>query len=148
MLKRNCAMSPRQLAMFYATFVAISLLIGGGFALRGAWLVLPFAGLEVLLVGVALLQYGRHAIDRECVVLNAEALSVEVVCAGQSRVMRFNPYWVRVTAEGRSGGPGLAVWLEERQRRVVVGQYVGVVERAVFAQELKRALAAMQAGRT
>lgn len=134
--------------MFYATFVAITLLIGGGFALRGAWLVLPFAGLEVLLVGVALLQYSRHALDRECVVLDAGVLSVEVVCAGRSRVMRFNPYWVRVNAEGRYGGPGLTVWLEESRRRVGVGQYVGVVERAVFAQELKRALAAMQAGGT
>jgi len=148
LLKRNCAMSPRQLAKFYAAFVAITLLIGAGFTLRGAWLVLPFVGLEVLLVGVALLQYGRHAVDREYVVLDAEVLSVEEVCAGRSRVIRFNPYWVRVMSEGRSGGPGLSVWLEESQRRVVVGQYVGVVERAVFAQELKRALTAVRAGRT
>jgi len=147
LLKRNCALAPRQLAMIYASLVAISTLVGLGFALCGAWLILPFVGVEMLAVGIALLHYGRHAVDRECVTLDALALNVEVVMAGRSTLVQFNPYWVRVTAEGRPGGTELAIWLVERQRRVAVGQFVGVVERAVFVQELKRALAVVQAGK-
>ena len=42
-LRRNCAMSPCQLASFHATLVAFSFLIGIGFVLYGAWFVLLFA---------------------------------------------------------------------------------------------------------
>lgn len=34
--------------------------IGTGFALMGAWPVLPFAGLEVLMLGVAFVVYARR----------------------------------------------------------------------------------------
>lgn len=144
MLKRNCALSPRQLALFYATLVALSFLIGTGFALSGAWLVLPFAGIEMLVLGLALLKYGQSALDREHIVLDREALCVEVVQAGCRRRERFNPHWVRIEAEGSVGARPLRVWLGEGGRRVAVGQFVGEVQRAVFVQELNHALASVR----
>jgi uncharacterized membrane protein len=39
---------------------AVTLLIGVGFALVGAWLVLPFAGLEVLALGAAFVCRARQ----------------------------------------------------------------------------------------
>ena len=35
--------------------------------LVGAWLVLPFTGIELLAVGIAFAIYARHAVDYECV---------------------------------------------------------------------------------
>ena len=55
LLKRNCALAPRQLLTFYASLCAVSLAIGGVFWSHGAVLVMPFAGLEMLAVGAALL---------------------------------------------------------------------------------------------
>jgi uncharacterized membrane protein len=60
-LKRNCSMSPAGLAMAFAALAAVTLAIGVGFALVGAWLVLPFAGLEVLMLGAAFFVYARRA---------------------------------------------------------------------------------------
>lgn len=146
MLKRNCALSPRQLALIYASLVAVSTLIGVGFAWMGAWLVLPFAGIEMLVLGVALLKYGRHASDRECIVLDHDALDIEVVRAGRASRARFNPYWVRVETRGRNGRDVDCVWLGEGARRVAVGQYVGAQQRLAFVRELQSALAAWQSG--
>jgi uncharacterized membrane protein len=39
---------------------AVTLLIGIGFALAGAWLVLPFAGLEVLMLAAAFFWHARQ----------------------------------------------------------------------------------------
>ena len=138
MLKRNCALSPRQLALFYASLVAVSFLIGIGFALMGAWLVLPFAGAEMVALGVALLHYGRHVGDRDVVVLEREALRVELVRAGVVYTQRFDPYWVRVEVDGT---PALAVWLREGWRVLRLGRFVSDDQRAVFAKELQGALA-------
>ena len=38
----------------------VTLSIGIGFAAMGAWLILPFAGLEVLALGAAFLAYARR----------------------------------------------------------------------------------------
>ena len=58
---RNCSMSPAGFAAALALLAALVLAIGAGFALAGAWLVLPFAGLEALLLGAAYVLYARHA---------------------------------------------------------------------------------------
>ena len=54
-------MSPAGLAIAFAALAVLALAIGVGFALAGAWLVLPFAGLEVLMLGVAFFAYARRA---------------------------------------------------------------------------------------
>jgi uncharacterized membrane protein len=60
-LKRNCSMSPAGLGLAFAALATATLAIGAGFAVVGAWLVLPFAGLEVLMLGVAFFVYARRA---------------------------------------------------------------------------------------
>ena len=65
LLRRNCSMTPTQLVAFYLSLCAWSLAIAGAFWWRGATLVMPFAGIEILAVGAALLVYARHAGDRE-----------------------------------------------------------------------------------
>lgn len=53
-------MSPAALAAALALLAVVTLSIGIGFALMGAWLILPFAGLEVLGLGAAYLCYARQ----------------------------------------------------------------------------------------
>jgi uncharacterized membrane protein len=61
MLKHHCSISPAGLLGVFGTLALIVLGIGAGFALAGAWLVLPFAGLEVLLLGAMFLLHARRA---------------------------------------------------------------------------------------
>jgi uncharacterized membrane protein len=53
-------MSPAALAAVFAALGGVVLLIGIGFAIVGAWLVLPFAGLEIGLLVAAYLAYARR----------------------------------------------------------------------------------------
>jgi len=53
-------MSPAGLLGAFAVLAAVTLAIGIGFALLGAWLVLPFAGLEVLALAVAFVVHVRR----------------------------------------------------------------------------------------
>ena len=53
LLRRNCSMTPAQLVAFYLSLCAWSLAIAGAFWWRGATLVMPFAGIELLAVGAA-----------------------------------------------------------------------------------------------
>ena len=54
-------MSPAGLAAAFGVLALLTLAIGVGFAFIGAWLVLPFAGLEVLILAAAFFAYARRA---------------------------------------------------------------------------------------
>ena len=57
---RNCSISPAAFAGALAALAVVTLSIGFGFAMMGAWLILPFAGLETLALGAAFLCYARR----------------------------------------------------------------------------------------
>ena len=96
LLRRNCALTPGQLAMCFAAIGVVSLLIAIAFALLGAWLVIPFAGIELLALGVAFLVHARHAGDYERIVVRADRLIVERVSGGNLAQMECQGPWIRV----------------------------------------------------
>lgn len=131
-LKRNCSMSPKALAGVFAALALVTLAIGAGFALAGAWLVLPFAGLEVLLLGAAYLAYARHAADYERLEVAPGDLKVEVAQA--DRVARYWLVNAKVSVEdGR-------VVLRDAKEELEVGRYLGAEARAELAAELQKRL--------
>lgn len=46
-LRRNCSITPRQLVLVYAALCFVSLAIAMIFAVRGAWVILGFALVEM-----------------------------------------------------------------------------------------------------
>ena len=91
LMKRNCSVSPRQFVYFYISLALFSLLIAFLLLLNGAWLVLPFTGIELLTVGVAFVLYARHAVDYERIRLFPNRLVIEQVSAEQLTQFEFNP---------------------------------------------------------
>ena len=55
------SISPNALLTVFALLAAVTLGIGIGFAALGAWLVLPFAGAEVIGLAIAFVAVARRA---------------------------------------------------------------------------------------
>ncbi len=138
-LKRNCSISPRQLAMVYAALCSISLAVALVFTLRGAWFILGFAFLELAALGLAFLQYGRHATDREHIALVDDCLLVELIQAEQCRQFRLDPRHTRVELPAERGG---LIGLKAGATQVEVGRFLTEWKRREFAQELRQQLRA------
>jgi len=136
-LRRNCSVTPAQLGWLYLSLCTVSLGIGTFFWLQGATLVLAFAGLEVVLVGLAFLAYARHATDGELISLQGSCLVVEFESAGRLERAEFARQWVRV--EPKSGDHSL-IELSGQGRSIEVGRFVRPELRQVLAREIRRAL--------
>lgn len=136
-LKRNCSASPRQMLGFYASLCALSLLIGLFFWLQGATLVMPFAWLEIMAVGLALFIYTRHATDSEYIRLYRGRLMVEHTAGRHVERAEFVPAWVRV--EPMHGERSL-IELSGQGQRISVGRFVRPESRRQLAEELRWAL--------
>lgn len=137
LIKRNCSVSPSQFVAFYASLAGFSLVIAMLLLWRGAWLVLPFTGIELLVVGVAFTIYARHAVDYERIRLFPHRLVIEQMSAEQLTQIEFNPHWVRVEPRESPRDP---IRLVSRGQTVVVGQHLAQYRRAQFANELRVSL--------
>jgi uncharacterized membrane protein len=136
-LKRNCSMAPRQLFGFFSVLCALSLAVAAFFWWFGAAMVMSFAWIELLAVGVAMLVYARHATDNEAIALRGGRLTVEHVSGGRLERVEFQSQWVRVEPEA---GDGSLVELSGQGRRTVVGRYLRPALRRQLADELRMAL--------
>lgn len=142
-LKKNCSISPRQLAKAYAALCVASFLVASYFVMQGAWLVMVFAILEMSAVAAAFLYFGRHATDREHIALSDAGLTVELVQAEKVLQHRMDPHRTRVTLPVLRHG---LIGLEANGDRVEVGRFLTERKRKEFAQELSRELVGYRAG--
>lgn len=138
-VKRNCSISPQALLWLLAATALLSFGIATAFALRGAWFVLPFAGVEMAVLGVAFYVNGRHATDYERIVRSGDTLTVEIGDADRLSVHRFDARRVRVTDWSRRGA--LHVALVECERELEIGRHLDTPGRMGLAALLRARLA-------
>ena len=136
-LRRNCSFSPRQLFAVYLSLCVVSLVIALAFTWHGASPVLAFATIELVLVGLALLVYARHATDHERITLAGDALCVEHRRGPHLDQTQFRSAWVRVEPQA---GDGSLVELTGEGQRARVGRYLRPELRTPLANELRAAL--------
>lgn len=95
--RRNHSLSPvgRQFAL--VSLLVVLLAISLTFAALGAWPVLPFAGVELVVVYWAFRVIDRHAGDYEQILIDGDSLVIEACEAGRSRRFEFNRWWAQVS---------------------------------------------------
>lgn len=123
----------------YLSLCSVSLGIATFFWMLGARLVMPFAWLEIVVVGLAFAMYGRHAADGERISLQGSRLVVEQETAGKLKRAEFDRNWVRV--EPKTGDRSL-ITLSAQGRSIDVGRHVRPELRPALASEIRMALRA------
>ncbi len=137
-LDRNCSMAPRALAWVLGWLGVVSLGIATVFVAHGAWMVLPFALIEVSALGLAFLVYARHATDGERLWLDGARLVIEREVTGRVQQRVLDATWLDV----RPGPPGKPALLVKSGRDLVeVGRLATAARRQQVWRELRQALA-------
>jgi uncharacterized membrane protein len=120
--------------MVFAALALLVLVIGAGFAVAGAWLILPFAGLEVLLLGAAYFFYARHAADYERIELERGRLTVEIAEAERVEHHEFDAKRARVRLENER------IVLRDAKEELELGRHLDAQARVELAAELEKRL--------
>lgn len=130
-----------------AVFGTASFAAGMAFLLMGAWPVLGFFGLDVLLLYIAFrVNYGRAAAFEEITVTTSELVLREVSHRGRVSEWRANPLWVRLEQESHEEFGIEQLFLVSRGVRRPVASFLGPDEKSSFAKALLRALASARRG--
>jgi uncharacterized membrane protein len=133
----NCSLSLHQRLGVFTAIASFSLCVATGFTLAGAWLVFPFAGLELLALGAAFYIVHCHSGDYERLTIAGDNLAVEKrIYKKISRVV-FHRYWARVVLRESPDGDR-QLWLRSHGREVEFGRYLNNDARLILAKQLKR----------
>ena len=140
LLHPHRSLSPRGFYILMGAVAAVSFTVGGFFFAAGAWPVVGFYGLDMLVVYLFLRANYRSALVYERVRLTEEQLTVERGDhRGLTATYRFQPYWLQVTMDDPPEHHSQLV-LSSHGRSLVVGAFLPPEERADFARALNRAL--------
>ena len=123
----------------------VSLVMGIGFFMLGAWPVCGFFGLDAAAVYVAFRLSYRSARQREILRLAGDDFTVERIdIYGERRLWRFQPFWLRVVLEERSDASNRLL-LASHGKSLVIGDFLGAPVRRELAQSLRAALSRWRA---
>lgn len=136
--KPNCSLSSKERLGVVVLVASFSLMIATGFVLAGAWLVLPFAGLELLALGFAFYYINCHAGDYESITIEGDKLAIEKHSYKKTSEIVFNRYWARVLLRDLPSGDQ-ALLLRSHGKEVEFGRYfMNNDQRLALAEQLKK----------
>lgn len=138
--RRIHALSARDCGLAFGSLAAFSLMVAVVFSALGAWLILPFAGLEAAALYLAYDWVRRHAQDSEQLVIRGDAVMLAVCEQSQTRHYEFNRVWAQLVVRRRARDVRLA--LRSHGNEVQVGRYLDSGARQKLALQLKSRLSA------
>lgn len=133
----NCSLSRSGAVRVIGCLAAFSLSIALAFALAGAWMVLPFAGLELLALAYAFYLIRCHAGDYESITISGDRLAVEKHDYKNTSQVVFHRYWAQIVLRDAPGGEQ-RLWLRSHGKEVEIGRYMNNEQRLVLARQLQQ----------
>jgi uncharacterized membrane protein len=131
--RRNNSLSSSNRIFAFGLIGFVSLGIATAFACLGAWLILPFAGVEVLVLYWAWRWVERHAHDYERLTIAGDVVEIEVADFERLQRFRFNRCWTQVVC----ARDGACLALRSRGRQIEFGRHLTNEERLQAAGALR-----------
>jgi uncharacterized membrane protein len=140
-IRPNRSLSWAQMKRVYAGLAALCMFVAVGFTLLGYWMVLPFAGAEILLLAVGFYLCALDGRETEVIRIKNDRIAIE---KGQERtrtVWELDRRWARIELL-----PARIEWYPSRLvirshgKQLQLGAFLTEGERERLARELKRAI--------
>lgn len=134
--RRNSSSRQERLLVF-GSLAVFTLLVAVGFALAGAWPVVPFAGFECVALFLAYRWLQRHEGDFESIVIDGDDLVVETRSGGKIEHARVSRYWAQVVVESLPDGKKRA-FLRSHGKSIEFGRLLGDQAKVLAAKQLRK----------
>jgi uncharacterized membrane protein len=145
-LRPHRSLGPTGFLILMLALSAVSFVTGVFFVVAGAWPVLGFFGLDVLLIYIAFrLNYRSGRLYETVDITPARFTVTRVYPSGRREQFECNPYWARVKLEEWRDGRTLLSVIS-RNREHTFGRFLTDEERRDLASALREALLEARGG--
>jgi uncharacterized membrane protein len=141
------SLSPRGFSLLMMAIGACTFSIGFAFWLMGAWPVVGFCGLDILLIQQAFrLNYRAARASEEISLSRNRLLVTKITPRGVPTETGFNPYWARLEIDRHPDAGVTALRIVSHGVRLAIGAFLPPSERETFAAAFSAALARVRNG--
>lgn len=141
-VRANQSLSWRGNLTVLASLGVVMAVIATGFAFAGLWMVLPFAGVELLALAIALYVTCRRLASNEVISLSPKSVQVETGYRYPVNRRRVQRHWARIDLHtGRSAAERSRLYIRSHGQAIEVGACLTDEEREKLACELRQLLA-------
>lgn len=134
LLKRNCSISPYQMAGIFLLLALVSLCIGISFYLMGATLILPYCFLEIAVLLLAFLYNAKHANDYEQLIIEPYLIKVTSKNGNCETSIELNRLLSRVEQLENQGS---LISITQGAKQVYFGNHIHVSLRERLWREIR-----------
>ena len=141
MVMPNRAMLWQHIMMIYLLISGVTISIAFGFFTQGLTLILPFAGLELLALGVVLYISAWRSNIKEVVNVTEEKIRMEIGRNAPEKTYELDKTWAKVVLE-RSWNNWYPsrLLLRSHGRQIEIGKFLNEQERQCLGAELKKVI--------
>ena len=141
MVMPNRAMPWQHIMMIYLLISGVTISIAFGFFTQGLTLILPFAGLELLALGVVLYISAWRSNIKEVVNVTEEKIRIEIGQNAPEKTYELDKAWAKVVLE-RSWNNWYPsrLLLRSHGRQFEIGKFLNEQERQCLEVELKKVI--------
>ena len=135
----NCSLSLRGARLFFAAACVVPFGVAGFLAIKGFWPVLPFAGLEMAVLGWALNTSMERRFHRQTITLTERDVSIESRERLRSEQVVFPRHWAQVKLRRPAANLHPSrLTIESHGRQCELGSFLTEEERRGLALRLQR----------
>ena len=141
MVMPNRAMLWQHIMMIYLLISGVTISIAFGFFTQGLTLILPFAGLELLALGVVLYISAWRSNIKEVVNVTEEKIRIEIGRNAPEKTYELDKAWAKVVLE-RSWNNWYPsrLLLRSHGRKFEIGKFLNEQERQCLEVEIKKVI--------
>lgn len=141
-IEPNASMSWRNLLVLYGLISFATLFIGVILFMQGFTYVLPFSGLDVAALGIALYVTARRSHIREVITFTAGKVDVQIGHRKPETIYVFTGPWTKIVLQSEKYDwyPS-KLFIQSCDAQVEIGKFLNENERLDLAKELKKTIA-------
>jgi uncharacterized membrane protein len=135
-IRPNRSLTWEQTKIVYFCIASYSLAIAGVFAVMGFWPVLPFAGGEIAMLGIAFYVNAVAGTSVQVVTVGGDVVKVEKERPGPRCEWLFQRAWARVDIDWSAGDRSSRLVVRSHGNEVALGEFLTETERKRLAATL------------
>jgi len=139
-IRPNSSLSWRGNIFVIASVASVLTFVVAPFAFLGYWPMLPFAGLEIVVLATALYLCSRRSQWREVITISEDEIAVSRGRRSPERSFTFSRYWAAIRLQAPVAGRPGRLTVGSHGREVEVGTFLNDDERKALAEALRRAV--------
>lgn len=130
--------------LFLYIVCSVALLIGLAFASLGLWIILPFSGIEIIVLIIVMYRVSRNCYRQEVIHLDEQGIRVEQGRHTPVRIWQSDLFWTRLVVKPavHPGHPRRVV-LRGRHDHIEIGTFLNEADKETLIRQLQTAIVAI-----